>query len=253
MSRTDQAPSLAPQRLDEAEDNTRSPPSLANASQPDQPREWLINGDMARLRDADLLAVCLRTGSSSQSLFELAQCLLEHFGSLRQVLQAPAEVLLGWPGLGAAKVAALRAVLGLAERVANEQLADGPVFTSSAAVQRFLRLKIGVLPREVFACLFLDTRHRLLRFEVLFQGTIDCANVHPRELVKRALETNAAAVILAHNHPSGVAEPSLADIALAERLQPLLREVGVRLLDHMVIGRGQEVSMAARGLLGPGA
>ena len=108
---------------------------------------------------------------------------------------------------------------------------------------------LGLRAREAFACLMLDTRHRLLRFEVLFEGTIDVANVHPRELIKRCLEVNAAAIILAHNHPSGVPEPSVADITLTERLQPLLRELGVRLLDHVVVGRGQVVSMAARGLI----
>ncbi len=182
---------------------------------------------------------------------DLARRLIRRFGSLRQVMMAPEAALLAEPGLGEAKVAAVKAVMAIAERVAAEELADAPVFSTSQAVQRFLRVKLAPLTREVFACLLLDTRHRLLRFEVLFQGTIDSASVHPRELIRRCLETNAAAIILAHNHPSGVAEPSLSDIALTERLQPLLREVGVRLLDHLVVGRGQEVSMAARGLIQP--
>ena len=182
---------------------------------------------------------------------QLAERLIDQFGSLRGVLKAPVEALQAVPGLGDAKIAALKVALVMAERVMAEELSDGPVFSSSRAVQRFLRLKLGPLTREVFACLLLDTRHRLLRFEILFHGTIDSASVHPRELIRCCLEANAAAVILAHNHPSGVAEPSLADIALTERLQPLLLEVGVRLLDHLVIGRGQEVSMAARGLLTP--
>ena len=129
------------------------------------------------------------------------------------------------------------------------ELTSAPVFTTERQVARYLRLRLGLRAREAFACLMLDTRHRLLRFEVLFEGTIDVANVHPRELIKRCLEVNAAAIILAHNHPSGVPEPSVADITLTERLQPLLRELGVRLLDHVVVGRGQVVSMAARGLI----
>ncbi len=210
-----------------------------------------MQGDTSGLSDVDLLAVCLRTGHRGVGVSELARRLMRRFGSLRQVLQAPEAVLLAEPGLGEAKVAALKAVMAIAERVVAEELSDAPVFSTSLAVQRFLRVKLAPLTREVFACLLLDTRHRLLRFEVLFQGTIDSASVHPRELIRRCLETNAAAVILAHNHPSGVAEPSLSDIALTERLQPLLREVGVRLLDHLVVGRGQEVSMAARGLIQP--
>ncbi len=209
----------------------------------------MLRGDISRLSDAELLAVCLRTGTAGRNVTQLARALIDQFGTLRQVLRAPPTALMAVSGLGEAKVATLKATLGLAERVMAEELHDAPVFSSSLAVQRFLRLKLGTLTREVFACLLLDTRHRLLRFEILFHGTIDSASVHPRELIRSCLDTNAAAVILAHNHPSGVAEPSLADIALTERLQPLLREVGVRLLDHLVIGRGQEVSMASRGLI----
>ena len=243
---------LQNERQSDLRDHTTGLPApKAAASQVSGPREWLLRGDLAGLRDADLVAVCLRTGVRGQSVQQLAERLIAQFGSLRGVLKAPVEALQAVPGLGDAKIAALKVALVMAERVMAEELSDGPVFSSSRAVQRFLRLKLGPLTREVFACLLLDTRHRLLRFEILFHGTIDSASVHPRELIRCCLETNAAAVILAHNHPSGVAEPSLADIALTERLQPLLLEVGVRLLDHLVIGRGQEVSMASRGLLTP--
>ena len=214
-----------------------------------RPRERLLSGDATGLTDADLLAVCLGSGTSGRSGVALAQQLLERYGSVGAVLYAPVERLLSERGLGMAKVATLKAVLGLAERVAREELGDSPVLSSSLEVQRLLQLKLSGLQREVFACLMLDSRHRLLKFEVLFSGTIDSANVYPREIIKRCLELNAAAVILAHNHPSGMAEPSLADIALTGRLRPLLTEVGVRLLDHIVVGRGQSVSMAERGLL----
>jgi len=214
-----------------------------------RPRERLLAGEATSLADADLLAVCLGTGTSGRSSVAMAEQLLETYGSVGAVLCAPVERLLGEPGLGNAKVATLKAVLGLAERVAREELGDGPILSSSAEVQRLLQLKLSSLPREVFGCLMLDSRHRLLKFEVLFAGTIDSASVYPREIIKRCLELNSAAIILVHNHPSGMAEPSLADIALTERLRPLLMEVGVRLLDHIVVGKGQSVSMAERGLL----
>ena len=230
-------------------------PQLPSGSRPRQlrnayrPRERLLSVGAAGLTDADLLAVCLGSGTSGQSGIVVAEHLLEKYGSVGAVLCAPVERLLGEHGLGMAKVATLKAVLGLAERVAREELGDSPVLSSSLEVQRLLQLKLSGLQREVFACLMLDSRHRLLKFEVMFSGTIDSANVYPREIIKRCLELNAAAIILAHNHPSGVAEPSLADIALTERLRPLLTEVGVRLLDHIVVGRGQSVSLAERGLL----
>ena len=232
-----------------ADHTTHPEPAEGRTSRPDLPRERLLSGGGASLSDAELLALCLRTGGRQGSVLTLSERLIQRFGSLRGVLRAQPDALLTLPDLGAAKVAGIKVVLALAERLLSEEVGSGPVFASAAAVSRFLRLQLGTREREAFACLLLDTRHRLLRFEVLFEGTIDSASVHPRELVRRCLEVNAAAVILAHNHPSGVAEPSLADIALTERLQPLLAEVGVRLLDHIVVGRGQQVSMASRGLI----
>ena len=219
------------------------------AAAADRPRERLLAGDVSGLQSAELLSVCLGTGGRGRSGLVIAERLLERFGSVGGILHAPVEKLLGEQGLGTAKVATLKAVLGLAERCVREEIADAPILTSSVPVQQLLQLKLGSLEREVFACLMLDSRHRLLRLEVLFTGTIDSASVYPREIIKRCLDLNAAAIILAHNHPSGMPEPSLADIALTERLRPLLAEVGVRLLDHIVVGKGQSVSMAERGLL----
>jgi DNA repair protein RadC len=152
-------------------------------------------------------------------------------------------------GVGPARVALLQAIGGLVERFHHQQLQRGPVLSSSAEVRGFLRNRLAPQTREVFACLFLDSRHRVITYETLFLGTVDRAAVHPREVMRRALELNAAALILAHNHPSGVAEPSSADIALTASLADLLSKVDVRLLDHLVVGRGREVSLAERGLM----
>ncbi len=171
-------------------------------------------------------------------------------GGLNALLRAPAARLLDEPGVGEARAARLQAAVALMELGALETLADRPVLTSSGAVRRFLRLKLSHLPREVFACLFLDNRHRLIRFETLFMGTVDRASVHPREVLRRALELNSAALILAHNHPSGVAEPSASDLALTRDLRDLLGRIDVRVLDHLIVGQGSEVSFAERGLLG---
>ena len=148
-----------------------------------------------------------------------------------------------------ARAALLVAIRSLLDRFQQQILLEGPVLSSSDAVRGFLRARLAAQPREIFACLFLDTRHRLISFEPMFLGTVDRASVHPREVLRRALELNAAALILAHNHPSGVAEPSSADIALTASLKELLARIDVRLLDHLVVARAQEVSLAERGLL----
>ena len=177
------------------------------------------------------------------------EALLESVGGLSALLAAPEGRLLQEPGLGVARIARLRAAATLLERGSLEALSDSPLLSSSSSVRRFLRNRLAHLPREVFGCLFLDNRHRLIRFEALFLGTVDRASVHPREVLRRALELNAAALILAHNHPSGVAEPSASDVALTRDLTELLSRVEVRVLDHLVVGRGSEVSFAERGLL----
>ena len=222
----------------------------AALSHQERPRERLLRGGPNGLTDAELVAVCLRTGPAGVEVVKFARRLLGEFGGLRGLLEADSARLLACSGLGPAKVAALKASLALADRYDTCVLASGDVMSDTSTVGRFLDRQLAPRQREVFACLFLDARHRLLGFEELFFGSIDRANVYPRELVKRVLAHNAAAVILAHNHPSGMAEPSAADIELTRRLQGLLAELDVRLVDHFVVGRGRVVSFAERRLLG---
>ena len=214
-----------------------------------RPRERLLAAESEGITDAELLAVLLRTGTRRHSAVGLAHRLLSKFGSVRGVLDAPTQALLKNEGLGPTKVASLKAVLPITSRYAASGLINGRAFAGSQDAVLFLTAEFGGLEREVFACLFLDTRHRLLRFEKMFLGSVDRANVYPREIAKRALYCNAAAVIFAHNHPSGIAEPSVADIELTERLVCILRELDVRVLDHLVIGTERTVSMAERGLV----
>ena len=215
----------------------------------EQPRFRLLELGIDQLTDAELVAVCIRSGHGAYDAVGYARTLIARFGSLQALLDAPARRLLAVHGMGPAKAAALKASLGVAERYRYARLAGAVVLSDSSAVSGYLRHKLAGLEREVFACLFLDTRHRLIAFEKLFLGSIDRASVHPREVLKRTLEHNAAAVIFAHNHPSGVAEPSASDIQLTDELKGLLSKLDVRLLDHIVVGRGREVSFAERGLL----
>jgi DNA repair protein RadC len=217
--------------------------------QPPAPRERLFAFGADALADVELLAICLGTGIPGVPVQQLASRLLTRFGGLSALLDSSPEQLLQEPGLGPARVAMLQALRGVVERFHSEQLRPGPVFASSKAVRGFLRSRLGPSRREIFACLFLDSRHRLIAFEPLFLGTVDRASVYPREVLRRSLELNAAALILAHNHPSGIAEPSSADIALTSSLRELLRQIDVALLDHLVVGSGVEVSLAERGLL----
>ncbi len=194
------------------------------------------------LGDHELLALWLSLSDAGR-----AAELLDRLGALDGL---PAARLLEEPGLGRGRVARLQAAAALLERWALARLrAEAPLLSCTTSVRRFLRWKLSRLPREVFACLFLDNRHRLIRYEVLFLGTVDRASVHPREVLRRALELNAAALILAHNHPSGIAEPSASDLSLTRDLGELLKQIDVRLLDHLIVGRGAEVSFAERGLL----
>jgi DNA repair protein RadC len=201
------------------------------------------------LNDAELLAVCLGTGRAPLRAMQLASRLLARFGTIAALLDAQSGVLLAQSGLGPAKVAVLKASLALAERYGLSHLHAGPVLSRSDAVRGYLRRKLAGSQREIFSCLFLDTRHHLISYEALFFGTIDRASVYPREILRRALLLNAAAIIFAHNHPSGVPEPSASDIELTNNLRRLLLEIDVRVLDHLIIGRGSEVSFAERGLL----
>jgi len=215
----------------------------------ERPREKLLSLGPAALSDAELLAIFLRTGVAGKTAVDLARDALQHHGSLRRLLEADCARFCRAPGLGQAKYVQLQACLEMARRHLHEALQRGDALHSPDDTRRYLRARLRDHPHEVFACLFLDTRHRVIRYEELFRGTIDGATVHPREVVRRALAHNAAAVILAHNHPSGVAEPSRADQQLTDRLRQALALVDVRVLDHLVVGDGEPVSFAERGLL----
>lgn len=215
----------------------------------ERPRERLLAQGAQRLSDAELLAIFLRTGVKGRSAVDLARDLLDRFGSLRRLLAATQESFCEAPGLGAAKYAQLQAVLEMGRRHLFEQFQRGNPLLSPAHTADFLRARLRDYPYEVFAVLFLDNRHRVIAFEELFRGTIDGASVHPREVVRRALQHNAAAVILSHNHPSGVAEPSTADQRITERLRDALSLVDIRVLDHLIVGDGDCCSLAERGLI----
>jgi DNA repair protein RadC len=214
-----------------------------------RPREKLIALGAGALADVELLALLLRTGLPGVSVLQLAERLLGAFGGLRGLLQAELSSLRAAAGLGPAKGAELVAILELARRSLAQELTQRPVFEAPAAVKDYLRLQLGAHPHEVFAVLFLDAQNRLLALEEMFRGTLTQTSVYPREVVKRALELRAGAVILAHNHPSGAAEPSRADEYLTQTLKSALALVDVRILDHFVVGRSAVVSFAERGLL----
>ncbi len=215
----------------------------------ERPREKLLAQGAAALSDAELLAIFLRTGLPGRSAVDLARDLLNSFGSLRGLLQADLREFSGHAGLGPAKYAQLQAVLEMGRRHLFEDLKRGSALTSPGAVRQFLKSRLMALPHEVFACLFLDNQHRVIAFEELFRGTLDSASVYPREVIKRALAHNAAALILTHNHPSGVAEPSQSDLQLTRRLKESLGLLDIRVLDHLIVGDGDPVSFAERGLL----
>lgn len=215
----------------------------------ERPREKLLHLGPAALSDAELLAIFLRTGIPGKSALDLARELLQRFGGLRPLLAAERKEFCRAPGLGDAKYSQLQAILEMAHRCLNEELARQDALTTPHQTRRYLALRLQDYPYEVFACLFLDNRHRVIAFEELFRGSIDGASVHPREVVRRALHHNAAALILSHNHPSGVAEPSQADCRITLLLKQALSLVDVRVLDHIVVGHSETVSLAERGLL----
>jgi DNA repair protein RadC len=215
-----------------------------------RPREKLMAQGAAALGDAELLALLLRTGVAGKNVLQLAQELLDGFGGLAGLLHAGLDDLKRIKGLGGtAKRAELTAVLELARRALAERLKERAVFDSPEAVKHYLQLHIAARPHEVVADLFLDAQHRLIALEELFRGTLTQTSVYPREVVMRALHHHAAAVVLAHNHPSGCAEPSRADEALTQTLKTALALIDVRVLDHMIVTRGQTLSMAERGLV----
>jgi DNA repair protein RadC len=215
----------------------------------ERPREKLLERGAAALSDAELLAIFLRTGVTGRSAVDLARDLLAEYGGLRPLLNADRERFCAGVGLGLAKYVQLQAVLEIARRHLGEALAERRTLRDPGEARRFLKAQLRDLDHEAFAALFLDSQHRVLAFEVLARGTIDAASVYPREVVKKALRMHAAALILAHNHPSGCAEPSAADRALTVRLKEALALIDVRVLDHFVIGDRDPVSFAEHGWL----
>jgi DNA repair protein RadC len=215
----------------------------------ERPRERLIELGAQALSDAELVAVLLGTGSAGANALEIARSLIAHFGSLRRMLSAHRGDLLEQRGLGPARYATLMAALELARRHYREAMRAGPAMNAPAATRQFLTAQLRDRPYEVFCCLHLDNRHRLIHFEELFRGTIDGASVHPREIVRQALQYNSAAMIFAHNHPSGVAEASQADELITRRLRDALALVDIRVLDHLIVGDNTCLSFAERGLL----
>jgi DNA repair protein RadC len=215
----------------------------------ERPREKLLKLGPQALSEAELIAIFLRTGTHGRSAVDIARDLLVRFRSLRGLLTADREAACAAVGLGPARYATLQASLELARRHYHELMLTGPTLTNPTSTREYLRMRLRDLDHEVFCCLYLDNRNRVIACEELFRGTIDGASVHPREVVKRALAHNAAAVILAHNHPSGVAEPSQADELITRRIKESLGSVDIRVLDHLVVGDGHCESMAERGML----
>ncbi|HGE6014785.1 TPA: DNA repair protein RadC [Vibrio cholerae] len=221
--------------------------SLKELPTESMPREKLLQRGPQSLSDAELLAIFLRTGTHGMNVLALADLLLRDFGSLRALFCASKEQFCRHKGLGEAKFVQLQAVLEMTQRYLAETLKRGDALTSPQQTKLYLSSVLRDRQREAFYILFLDNQHRVIRGEILFEGTIDAASVYPREVVKRALHHNAAAVILAHNHPSGVAEPSQADRRITDRLRDALGLVEIRVLDHFVVGDGEVVSFAERG------
>jgi DNA repair protein RadC len=214
----------------------------------ERPRERLLALGAGALSDAELLAVLLRSGVRGKSAVDLGRDLLQQFGSITRLLQeGPARARL--KGLGEAKRAQFAAAIELARRSTKEELKTGTALSSPGAVRDYLRLAIGARPHEVFVCIWLDAQHRVIRFEEPFHGTLTQTSVYPREIVKAALACNAAAVIFAHNHPSGLAQPSQADELLTANLKEALALIEVKVLDHFIIAGNQAISFAERGLL----
>lgn len=215
----------------------------------ERPREKLLQKGVEALTDAELLAIFLRTGIKGKTAVDLARDLLSEFGSLQALLSADQVQFCQAKGLGSAKYTQLQAVLEMAKRHFVEIIQRGDALTSPEATRAYLSAQLRGYGYEVFACLFLDNQHRVISLEELFRGTIDSASVYPREVVKRALFHNAAAVIFAHNHPSGVNEPSQSDRQITEKLKQSLQLFDIRVLDHFIIGDGQPYSFAEHGVL----
>ena len=223
--------------------------SIRNWPVAERPREKLLERGASSLSDAELLAIFLRTGVSGKSAVDLARHLLNQFGSLRALLEANLTAFSSELGLGPAKFAQLQAVMEMARRNMGEDLKRDSVLENPTQVRRYLKALLRHEPHEVFGCLFLDSKNRVQTFEVLFHGSINTAHVHARQVVKRALAHNSAGLILCHNHPSGVKDASEADIDLTRHLKKALALVDVVVLDHLIIGDGDPLSMVEYGLM----
>lgn len=215
----------------------------------ERPREKFVESGPGSLSDAELLALFIRTGTRGRTAIDVARELLSRFGGLRALLAAPIDELCTIRGVGMSKCIQIHAARELGVRYLGERLRRGGALQSPRDAADYLTMRLRDLDIEVFGCVFLDTRHQVIAYEHLFEGTINGASVHAREVVRRVLHHNAAAIIVAHNHPSGVAEPSQADISVTRRLKDALALVEVRLLDHLVIGNGECTSLSERGLL----
>jgi DNA repair protein RadC len=223
--------------------------SIIDWPKEERPREKLLQRGAAALSDAELLAIFLRTGVVGKSAVDLARELLLRFGSLTQLFAARESTFCEVHGMGQAKFVQLQAVLEMSRRALKEQMASGDALNSPQAVREYLQLLLRSRQQEVFVVIFLDAQHRVLASEELFHGTLTQTSVYPREIIKRALFHNAAAVILAHNHPSGVSEPSQADQLLTKALKESLALVDVRVLDHFIVAGASILSFAERGLI----
>ncbi|OAI05349.1 RadC family protein [Methylomonas methanica] len=223
--------------------------SIKNWPADERPREKLLQRGATALTDAELLAIFLRTGTPGKSAVDMARDLLREYGSLQALLGADQQRFCQSNGLGDAKYAQLQAVLEMARRHFAEILQRGNALTSPDITRAYLSAQLRSYSFEVFACLFLDNQHRVIQWEELFRGTIDGASVYPREVAKRALFHHAAAVIFAHNHPSGINEPSQADRQITDKLKQALALFDIRVLDHFIVGDGQPFSFAEHGLL----
>lgn len=215
----------------------------------ERPREKLLQKGVAALSDTELLAIFLRTGTIGKSAVDLARELLLHFGSLTNVFAASQDSFCQLAGMGIAKYAQLQAVLEMARRALGEELKNGNVMNSPELVRDFLRLSLANKQHEVFIGIFLDAKNHTIATEELFSGTLTQTSVYPREVIKRALYHNAAAIIFAHNHPSGIAEPSQADKTLTQSLKQALTMIDVEVLDHFIVGQGTAMSFAEHGLI----
>ena len=224
-------------------------PTIRDWPRSERPRERLLQDGPRALSDGELLAVVLGSGVRGENVADLARSLLERWGGLAGLLGTSPDELAAAKGLGPARVARLAAAVELGRRYLAAPQSERRPLGAPLDAARYFKARLLDLPHEVFSCLFLDTRHRLIRYEELFRGTIDGATVYPREVVKRALQHNAAAVIIGHNHPSGISEPSEADRSITLKLAKALALVEIRLLDHVVVSRGGHVSLAERGMI----